>query len=215
MALSGSVTGGSVTEFSTTTWFTFSWTAKQSVENNTSEITYTITAHMNPTGYHRGLYQVRVLVWPDGLESQAYKTLEWYQAYSSSSESPVQLYNNTEVISQLPNYGYNAGSYSTKGKFTVQHNADGTAKFGIECRFGLGSPDIDAGCNIGSTSDPKIWTLDTILRNHHVYAYDGSSWKEGTLYGFDGTTWRKGNISTGGIWALDGTTWRESSKRGA
>lgn len=57
--------------------------------------------------------------------------------------------------------------------------------------------------------------LPDIPRNHHVYAYDGSSWKEGTLYGFDGTTWRKGNISTGGVWALDGTTWRKGSKRGA
>ena len=101
MALSGSFyTGWSPYVGGAAARFLFSWTGTQSIENNTTTISWTLKAELDPSGYHRGIRKIYIAVGSTGVYSQTY-------GYNSM----LQAYNNNTVAS---------------GSFTVNHDNDGT-----------------------------------------------------------------------------------------
>lgn len=62
MALSDSFTTSQVNDYGVNFSITCSWTATQSIQNNTSTISWTLKANTNGPGYVRGVYGIRLLI---------------------------------------------------------------------------------------------------------------------------------------------------------
>ncbi len=166
----------------------------QSTENNTSKVIVNTYANATKASY--------------SSSSGKYGYVDFWSPTSAITVNGSLK--KTETVSHIDSLSERVIS-TWSGDFT--HNADGNLSITVSTAYNPNTTSYNYLPKSNTIS--ATVSLPKILRNHHVYAYDGSSWKEGTLYGFDGTTWRKGNISTGGVWALDGTTWRKGSKRGA
>lgn len=113
----------------------FSWSlSSQSIENNTSTISYSLTGITVGSGNIYNWYKTRsVSLVIDGTE---------VYSFGGSSSSYIELRNNTTVCS---------------GTFTIKHNADGTRSFSADAEAGIY---VWAANCFGSGS----WSLPTIPR---------------------------------------------------
>ena len=136
MALSGSFTTGNLSEYSCTISFTFRWTATQSIENNQSTISWTLTSNLNPSTYHRGIRKV-------------YITRDSTQIFSQVWGYPDDLKQAT------------GGTVVASGTDVVTHNADGTMSFNYNVYVNVGRSAENTWTN---TATDQGVTLDTIPR---------------------------------------------------
>lgn len=136
MALSGSFTTGNLSEYSCTISFTFRWTATQSIENNQSTISWTLTTNLNPSTYSRGVRKV-------------YITRDSTQVYTQTWVYP----DNLRQVS--------GGTVLASGTDVVTHNADGTMSFNYNVYVNVGRSAENTWTN---TATDQSVTLDTIPR---------------------------------------------------
>ena len=135
MASSGSFKTNGVTGSGCTISFTFSWQeVSQSVENNSTTISYKVVATVSPSGYYRTAYARKLVI--NGVT---------IANVNGSSSNGVRINNNTTLFS---------------GQVTIAHNSDGTKSFSANLGVSIGTYGTTSyNCN-GSGS----WSLDQIAR---------------------------------------------------
>lgn len=135
MASSGSFKTNGVTGSGCTISFTFSWQeVSQSVENNSTTISYKVVATVSPSGYYRTAYARRLII--NGVT---------IANVNGSSSNGVRINNNTTLFS---------------GQVTIAHNDDGKKSFSASLGVSIGTYGTTSyNCN-GSGS----WSLDQIAR---------------------------------------------------
>ena len=110
MALSGSFQTSTWTNSSTgsKSWLVFSWTASQSIANNTSTISWTLKGARSVTGYVRaGGFKV---------------VIDGETVYSKSTDYRIDMYNGTVIAS---------------GTKTITHQNDGARSFSVSAEGGI------------------------------------------------------------------------------
>lgn len=140
MALSGSFyTGWSPYVGGAAARFLFSWSGTQSIENNTTTISWNLTANLDPSGYHRGVRKIYINIGGVNIYTQVY-------GYNSM----LQAYNNNVVAS---------------GTYTVTHNESGDKTVVFNVYVNVGMSDENA-YNANATN--QSYTLDSIPRGSTI-----------------------------------------------
>lgn len=135
MALSGSFYTGWSPVVDAKARFLFSWSGTQSIENNTTTISWNLKAQLDPSGYHRGIRKIYINIGGTPIYTQVYGYYNMLQAY-----------NNNIVAS---------------GTNTVSHNENGerTVVFNVYVAVGTAN---ENEYNANATN--QSYTLDTIPR---------------------------------------------------
>ena len=154
MALSGSFTTSSVSGFGCTIYTTFSWTGVQSIENNTTKISWTLTSTVSPSGYHRGIREIKITL--GGVSDPIYLRTYDY-------DNMLQGYNGTQLAS---------------GSYTVSHENDGTKSVTFNVYINVGNQTHDS---YNSTKTNQSFTLDTIPRASTMSLSPTSGYTNGTF----------------------------------
>ena len=137
MALSGSFTSSKWRNNSTgsNSWLVFSWTATQSVDKNSSTISWTLKGARDVTGYvNAGGFKV-------AIDSTV--------VYSKSTDYRIEMYNGTTIAS---------------GTRTLAHNSDGSRSFSVSIQGGIYYYDVNCTGSYTFTID-SIGTASTITCN--------------------------------------------------
>lgn len=121
MALSGSFTTNNIYEYSVNFSATLSWTVAQSIQDNTSTVSWSLRANTDGTGYRRTVYNVEVTV--DGTPTTSNRNTAYGDGATIWSGSKVVTHNNdgTKTLSisarlQVGQYSYNV---SGSGSWTL------------------------------------------------------------------------------------------------
>ena len=184
MALSGSFTTNQITDYGLTTSFRFDWSATQSVANNTSTVTWTVTTIQSPTGSG---YQRTIM-----------------------SGSTVTV-NGTNYTISSGQGAYNS-LVIARGTTIINHNDDGSKTFSASVKVSLGSASSNSNVGSASFTLDVIARASTLSLNKSSLVINGtnsvvitvtkrnSAFTDSLSYNFNGTTGNLGSVANSLTW---------------
>ncbi len=185
--LSGSFTTNSITDYGLTTSFRFSWTATQSITNNTSTVSWNVTTIQSPqgSGYQRTIMGGSTVT----VNGRSY-----------TISSGQGAYNGLQIAS---------------GSTVITHNDDGSKTFAVSLKVSLGY--ASSNSNVGSSNFTLdvIARASTLSLDKASMIINGSnsvvitigkrnsSFTDNLSYNFNGTTGSLGtNVGSSVTWTV-------------